>query len=108
LCVNVEVIIPFYNDAIIGEYWRVLQRPKFGFPPLRVSRLIDDIMRDGIPAEAKPASAIPLSDEDDRQFYDVAKATCAFLVTGNARHFPCESFVVSLAGFLLMHQQVAM
>ena len=72
------------------------------------TNLIDDIMRDGIPAEAKLASAIPLPDEDDRQFYDVAKASCAFLVTGNARHFPCESFVVSLAGFLFMHQQAEM
>jgi len=95
---------PFYNDSIISEYWSVLQRPKFSFQPLQVSRLIDDIIRAGIAVETNTKSIIPMPDEGDRKFYDVAMASSAFLITGNIRHFPVNSLIVTPADFLKMYR----
>ena len=94
----------FYNDLIISEYWYVLQRPKFSFFPFQISRLIDDIMRAGIAVEAYRPSIIPIPDEDDRIFYNIAKISGALLITGNIRHFPLDSFIVSPADFLKKYQ----
>jgi putative PIN family toxin of toxin-antitoxin system len=93
-------LTPFYDDFIISEYWRVLIRPKFKFHPSRVSRLIDDIVRIGIAVEANISNITPMPDEEDRKFYDVAKSSGAFLITGNIKHFPSEPFVVTPADFL--------
>ena len=95
---------PFYNDRIISEYWSVLQRTKFSFHPSQVSRLIEDIMRVGIAVETNAPSSIPMPDEGDRKFYDVTMASSAFLITGNIRHFPVNSFIVTPAIFLKMYQ----
>ena len=93
-------LTPFYDAFIISEYWRVLQRPKFKFHPSQVSRLIDDIIRIGIAVEANISNITPMPDEEDRKFYDVAKSSGAFLITGNIKHFPIESFIVTPADFL--------
>ena len=93
---------PIYNDHIITEYCKVLYRPKFGFMPLKVDRLIDDIVRTGVAVEVIP-STIPMIDEDDRKFYDVAKISQTILVTGNIKHFPKESFIITPASFLKVY-----
>ena len=98
-------LIPFYNDLIISEYWYVLQRPKFTFHPTQVSRLVGDIMRIGIAVETNVPSVTPMPDEDDRKFYDVAKSSDAFLITGNIKHFPLEPFIVTPADFLKMYRR---
>jgi predicted nucleic acid-binding protein len=67
--------------------------------------LIDDIVRAGIAAEADEPSIISMTDEDDRIFYDTAKASNAFLITGNIRHFPQESFILTPANFLKEYQR---
>ena len=95
---------PFYNDYIISEYWNVLRRPKFNFNPLQVSRLIDDIVRIGVAVEINEPGVIPMADEDDRIFLNVAQTSLAFLVTGNIKHFPSEPFVVTPADFLKRYQ----
>jgi predicted nucleic acid-binding protein len=41
-----------------------------------------------------------MPDEEDRKFYNVAKSSGAFLITGNIKHFPPESFIVTPADFL--------
>ena len=94
------MIIPFYSDPILGEYWGVLQRPKFDFHPSQISRLIGDIIRTGIAVETTAPTAIPIPDEDDQMFYDAARTSNVFLVTGNIRHFPSEPFIVTPADFL--------
>jgi len=93
-------IIPFYSDHILGEYWDVLQRSKFDFNPSQISRLIGDIMRAGMATETNASTTMPLLDEDDRKFFDAAKASNAFLITGNMRHFPSEPFIVTPSDFL--------
>ena len=95
-------IIPFYNDLIIQEYWEVLSRNKFGFSPFQVTRLIHDIARSGIAIEYKQTGKKPILHEDDRIFYEAAVDAQAYLITGNMRHFPKDSFVVSPAQFLVV------
>jgi len=94
----------FYNDLIISEYWDVLQRPKFGFHSIQVFRLMHNIVRAGITMEVSKKSNIPMPHEDDRIFYDVAKKSDAFLITGNLKHYPHESCIVTPAGFLKMYR----
>ena len=93
-------LTPFFDDLIISEYWRVLQRPKFKFHPSRVSSLVGDIVRIGIAVKPNIPDVKPMRDEEDRKFYDVAKSSGAFLITGNIKHFPIESFIVTPADFL--------
>ena len=45
-------------------------------------------------------SGMPLPDESDRIFYDMARFCGAYLITGNIKHYPAESFIVTPAQFL--------
>lgn len=83
-----------YDSRIIAEYENVLNRPKFGFDGAGVKELVDILIELGLSIVPVP-STIPMPDEDDRKFYDVAKTCGALLVTGNRKHFPDEEFVVS-------------
>ena len=60
-----------YNESILSEYDDVLHRPYLRIP-----------------------------DEDDRAFYDIAKSSGAYLVTGNTRHYPNESFILTPTEFM--------
>jgi len=93
-------IIPFYSNPILQEYWDVLSRKKFGFTSAQVSRLIDDIVRTGIAVEGKQLNKNKKVNEDDRIFYNAAVEAMAYLITGNIKHFPKESFIVTPAQFL--------
>jgi predicted nucleic acid-binding protein len=46
------------------------------------------------------ASSFIIADEDDRVFYDTAKQSDSFLITGNKKHYPIEPFILSPAEFL--------
>ena len=98
-------LTPFYNDLIITEYWDVLRRPKFGFNPLQINRLVNAITRIGVAVETEISTVISMKDEDDRIFYNIAKSSLSFLVTGNAKHFPPERFILSPADFLRKYHQ---
>jgi len=41
-----------------------------------------------------------MTDEDERAFYDTAKNNDAYLVTGNTRHYPNESFILTPTEFI--------
>jgi len=94
-------IIPFYSNPILQEYWEVLSRKKFGFDSMQVNRLIDDIVRTGIAVEGKSNKNKKVN-EEDRIFYDAAVEAGAYLITGNIRHFPKESFIITPAQFLTL------
>jgi len=81
------------------EYENVLLRDKFPFEPLDVSVLLNRILQIGIVVVPKPTE-IRFSDQGDKKFYEVAKCTGAYLVTGNQRHFPKEPHVISPNDFL--------
>ena len=90
-----------YNSSILIEYEKVALRPKFSkvINPDTIRRflyLIKSIGRSYDPIPGKER----MLDESDRIFYDTAKASSSFLITGNLRHFPKEPFIISPANFL--------
>ena len=93
-------IIPFYSSPILREYMTVLSRKKFGFNSMQITRLINDITRAGVAVEDKPYSSVKIVDEDNRMFYNAAVEAQAYLITGNIKHFPKESFIVTPAQFV--------
>ena len=95
----------FYSKEIILEYRTVLHRPKFGFDPHVLALLLESITHVGHIINPVP-STFPLTDESDRIFYDVAKASGSYLITGNSRHYPAEAFITTPADFIkLMSKQ---
>ena len=88
---------PLYNEEIISEYKEVLSRPKFKFSEDLVAIVINGLKEAGISLE-RVQSHIDMPDPKDVVFYEVALAKeSSFLVTGNIKHFPAKSFVVTPA-----------
>lgn len=74
------------DDRVISEYVEVLACPRFGFDPREagaVLALLDNRARRLVP----PPLHCRLPDPDDLPFLELAAASGAPLVTGNARHF---------------------
>lgn len=93
------IVIPVINDDIIREYYEVLIRPKFKFDIKVVIQFIQslkDLSIDGTRTEYDEA----LSDEDDRVFYEISLNKDSYLVTGNIKHFPKSTKVVTPKEFL--------
>ena len=91
-------IIPLLNDEILREYNEVLHRPKFQFPQEAVDVFLQGIARRGVYVEAGD-SEYTLPDPKDAVFYEVVmehrKEHDSYLVTGNLKHFPVHTFVVT-------------
>ena len=86
---------------IYREYQKVLAYKKLSFEVQTQNEILNKIEKVG--AIIKPAkSDIQMVDESDRIFYDTAKAGGAALVTGNVKHYPKESFIMTPAEFLEM------
>lgn len=92
-------IIPLFNHQIIDEYRTVLLRPKFRFTKDIVDDVISELERLGINVDAESIENTKFPDPKDIVFYEVVmeerKSEEAFLVTGNIKHFPTESFIVT-------------
>ncbi|MBO7464581.1 MAG: putative toxin-antitoxin system toxin component, PIN family [Bacteroidales bacterium] len=89
-------IIPVYNEEILDEYRDVLIRKKFQFDAEKIEAALNAI-RAGVCVE-RTVSDWHFPDEDDAVFYEVAMSVeDAYLVTGNIRHFPKVSKVVTPA-----------
>jgi len=91
-------IIPILNDEIIAEYIDVLNRPKFKFDHKVVEVFIDELKKRGVYSDyGLIEDEIP--DEKDVVFYAVLmekrKDEEAYLVTGNIKHFPVKTYVVT-------------
>ncbi len=91
-------IIPVYNAEILKEYREVLSRPKFHLTKEIVDDVLDNLEHRGISVDAETIDII-LPDPKDRVFYEVVleerKTEEAYLVTGNIKHFPVETFIVT-------------
>ncbi|MBE5867344.1 MAG: putative toxin-antitoxin system toxin component, PIN family [Lachnospiraceae bacterium] len=91
-------IIPVYNSEILNEYLEVLSRPKFHLTKKIVDDVIENLENRGILVEAETIDIV-LPDPKDRVFYEVVleerKTEEAYLVTGNIKHFPAETFIVT-------------
>lgn len=97
-----KLFVPLVDDNIVKEYRNVLYRPKFLFETFFVDKIINTILKYAVNKNV-PSTGIELPDKDDVVFYDVAVAhqdKGAYLVTGNLKHFPNCSFVISARDFL--------
>lgn len=87
-----------YNDEILAEYRCVLSRPKFHLAPALIETVLKAIIVDGLNLDRVPATGIDFPDPKDIVFYEIAiSKENAYLVTGNIKHFPVRSFIVSPA-----------
>jgi putative PIN family toxin of toxin-antitoxin system len=87
-----------HSPQILAEYEDVLLRPDFNFDPQLLRIILDSIAEIGV--SSVPESSIsPIFDESDRIFYDLAKTTHAFLVTGIVKHYRQAPFVVTPGDF---------
>lgn len=91
-------ITPLYSEEIIDEYKEVLSRNKFRFKPDDIRNLISVFYEFGIDTPRTGISGEVFPDSDDIVFYEVAMSVeDAYLVTGNTKHFPVKTFVVTPA-----------
>ena len=91
-------IVPLLHEQIVEEYREVLSRSKFHLTENIVCDVIGEIKRFGIYVDAEDLD-INFPDMKDRVFYEVVmeerKTESAYLVTGNIKHFPAETYVVT-------------
>lgn len=91
-------ILVYYSDNIIEEYKEVLSRKELGINPEKIGKVINAIRKIGLRVEPLK-SDFEMPDESDRIFYDTAKSTGAWLLTGNMKHYPAENFVITVSDF---------
>lgn len=91
-------ITPLYNEDILSEYKDVLSRDKFPFRQEDVESTIDLLVKKGILIDSTVPIKENYPDLDDVVFYEVAMSMdSTYLVTGNIKHFPINSMVVTPA-----------
>ena len=91
-------IVPVYSDEIIEEYNEVLRRDKFKLPESIIMNLLKDIIDNGLKVTELSEVSETMPDPKDVVFYAVtlsAQDKDAFLVTGNGKHFPEKTFIVT-------------
>ena len=88
-------IVPVYSDKILSEYQEVLQRQKFKFPAEDQIYLLSAIKKYGKHINPVPSDVV-LPDKKDLPFYEAAVTNEGqYLVTGNKKHFPNASFILT-------------
>lgn len=93
-------IVPVVNEEIVTEYREVLKRPKFHFTDGIISDVLENIERRAVYIDmVMSAVQEELPDPKDQVFYEVVieerKTEDAYLVTGNLKHFPKKTFIVT-------------
>ncbi|MBQ6399268.1 MAG: PIN domain-containing protein [Clostridia bacterium] len=91
-------ILPVLNDEILAEYEDVLRRPKFRFEERAIRVFLEELKRRAVYVDAGSVEEV-LLDEEDVIFYAVLmekrKEEEAYLVTGNLKHFPVRTYIVT-------------
>ena len=91
-------IVPLLNNEILEEYEEVLLRNKFGFEEEDVRTLINELRKRAIYLDRTMVDEV-FEDPDDVVFYEIVMtartAVDAYLITGNKKHFPIKSYVVT-------------
>ncbi len=85
----------FVSKEIYDEYDDVLHRDRFGFDEETIQFILEWFCKNAVWIEANK-SDVPMPDEKDRVFYDVARCCKAKLLTGNNKHYPVDELVTSL------------
>jgi putative PIN family toxin of toxin-antitoxin system len=94
-----EKIRLYYTEEIFNEYKKVLSYERLNIDFQTQTGILDAIGEIGVLVNPV-ISDIPMPDETDRIFYDAAREGKAILITGNKKHFPKESFILTPADFL--------
>ena len=96
--VESNVIVPLLSEEIINEYVEVLTRNKFEIAHDKVMEMISIIKSKGIVLK-REQTLEDFVDKDDIVFFEIvmsARQTMdAYLVTGNMKHYPIRSYVVT-------------
>lgn len=91
-------IIPLFNEDILYEYEEVLSRNKFPFTKKKITKTLRTIVKNGISLDRTKTDE-KFFDQDDVVFYEIVltsnKDRDSYLITGNIRHFPKKTFVVT-------------
>ena len=96
-----------YDNRVVTEYREVLYRPKFQFKSDTVEPWLELISAEGEYVVAEPSTA-PVTDEDDRVFYEVASSgDASWLITENPAHYPQERMVVTPSVFLRNYRNLS-
>ena len=93
-----DMITPVLNNEIESEYLSVLSRPKFHFSKEIINDIIQTFRLKGLYIDSSPINIL-LPNPKDVIFYEVVmeqrKQSDTWLVTGNIKHFPNKSYVVT-------------
>lgn len=93
-----EKLVVLYNDEIIAEYKTVLSRKKFSFSSELVDSVLEMIVTGGLYLDRRVVIDEIFPDPKDIVFYEISLSKKgSYLVTGNLKHFPRKSFVISPA-----------
>ena len=86
------------SSDIMAEYRDVLNRDKLMLDKYLVEYLLSWFVINGLWIEPLPSNndMVPMKDESDRKFFDIAKCLHAKLVTGNFKHYPVHELITSL------------
>ena len=99
------IITPVYSQSILDEYDEVLRRPRFSFHPETIDGFLRVIRQFGEDIDPIETGEPFLRDADDKVFYEVVMAKKevlekdeeAYIVTGNLKHYPVRTFIVTPA-----------
>lgn len=92
-------IVPLYSKEVLSEYEEVLHRKKFPFTEESIKNILKMIRDFELAVTPSPTGEI-LPDMDDLIFYEVVmdkRNDDAYLITGNIKHFPVRSYIVTPA-----------
>lgn len=96
--VKTGTIIPLLNDEIINEYGNVLRRNKFDFSEKEIEDVMNTLCTNSI-FLGREQTKEEFVDKDDIVFFEIvmtARQTMeAYLVSGNLKHYPRRSYIVS-------------
>jgi len=93
-------LTPLFDNRTMSEYISVLSRREFSFDEEIINHFINFIkdMGEYVIAEF---SGKKFTDEADKKFYEIYKSGEArYLITGNKKHFPAETGIVTPREFL--------
>lgn len=98
--VDRNIITPLLNEEILNEYIDVITRNKFNFDKSLVDDTISRIKTKAIYIE-REETIEDFIDKDDIVFFEIVlsvRSTMdAYLITGNMKHYPVRSYIVTPA-----------
>ena len=97
----------YYSEEILNEYIDVLNRPKFAFDDEMIDIVIWYIIENGIKVTPENKDVLMI-DIKDKPFYELVmdeQIDDAKLVTGNIKHFPIQTNIMTPSQFMEMYNK---